>query len=360
MASKVVKEKNTKKNLPKADFNKLKKEIVTELKSDLKDSLKNEISDEIKAEVKSDLDSMVRRGLHEEAHSVISEEFDEKHRTEFFNGLDGEIKKRVIDQERALVRIKNWAIFRRDIIIILLLALSIFFAYYWVKDNYITKEEVQKIESVQKEEEEKVVKDDNYYLTNYSYLFNYVKTTYNNNMTYYLYSSNFAVSDIRNDVKLNMAFNNVSSDQLITTESGLEVKADVIDSAMKTIFGNIDYTKANFVVGCNYFIYHSESDSYISTNITCNDSTTVKKEEILKISEDEKNETITVETVLGIYDRVSNSLYKYNEWYTPVLENINESELDIKAEKDKLTSYKYTFKKDSNNNYHLVTISKNN
>jgi hypothetical protein len=289
MAKKKVEESN-KELMRELDIN--KKDLVDEIKKEIKESLDKEIEKKVDYESKDKLDKM----------------------------------------EKRIYRQKIFAIIKRDIIILILLGLSLYEAKILYDNGLLfglnKKEEVKQVVKVEDNEENKEEKDSKWYIDNYSYLLDNIKTNLEGEDKYYLYN-NISSSDIKNTVRLNMAY------QLLDVKSidGIfRVSEDTLKEAYNKIFNIDSYISENFNNSCINFIYNKDTKTYMAIDITCeNDNTEIFRNIKNIYEEDDK---IVIEAKVGILDRYNNKIsiingetFDYNE------ENI-----------DKLNTYKFIFK----------------
>ena len=277
------------------DLNINKKEIVNEIRKEIKESLEEEIIKKVGYEAQNKLDKM----------------------------------------ERKIYRQKRWALIRRDIIILLLLGFALYEGKLLYNNGLFfglnKKEDTKQVIKVADNEE----KTQEWYIEKYSYLLDNIKTNLSGDDKYYIYN-NLKVKDIKNSVKLNMAYqllNVKSNDGIIKISEG-----DIKDKYI-TIFGTDDYDAENFSNDCINFIYNKDLKTYIAIDITCDSNNTEVFRKITNIYEE--NDNIIVEAKVGILDKSENKItiingetLEYND------ENIN-----------KLKTYKFIF-----NNEHLIEI----
>ena len=289
MAKKKVEESN-KELMRELDIN--KKDLVDEIKKEIKESLDKEIEKKVDYESKDKLDKM----------------------------------------EKRIYRQKIFALIKRDIIILILLGLSLYEAKILYDNGLLfglnKKEEVKQVVKVEDNEETKEEKDSKWYIDNYSYLLDNIKTNLEGEDKYYLYN-NISSSDIKNTVRLNMAY------QLLDVKSidGIfKVSEDTLKEAYNKIFNIDNYISENFNNSCINFIYNKDTKTYMAIDITCeNDNTEIFRNIKNIYEEDDK---IVIEAKVGILDRDNNKISIINgETFDYNDENI-----------DKLNTYKFIFK----------------
>ena len=292
-----------------------KKEIVEEIKNSVKDELEEEIIKKVGYEASNKLDKM----------------------------------------EKRIYRQKRWALIRRDVLIIILLAFSAYegkilydngLLFDLNKKEKIVKEEVKVEENNNDKEEvkekEEIKKDLNWYINEYGYLLDNIKTNISGEDKYYLYKNNLKADDIKNSVKLNIVY------QLLNIESidgVIRIPEDEIKSKYQEIFGSLDaYEAVNFSNDCINFIYNKDNKSYMAIDSKCNSSDT----EIIKVINNivENNDRIIIEAKVGILDKSKNEISKIDSKETY---EYNEQNID------KLDNYQFTFK-----NKYFYKITKSN
>lgn len=311
------KEKIEKKENISNETNIDKDKLVTEIKKEVLDTLDEEISKRVEFETKNKLDKM----------------------------------------EKRIYKFKNAKIIRKDIVILLLLALIVFETkILYDNDLLLNKKKVSNKDIVEKEnkidkenikDKEEIKKDSKWYIDNYSYLLDNIKTNLEDN--YYLYKDNYTEDTIDNTVKLNMAYQLLSKDKINVNNSVITVNENDLKDAYKKIFGSLDkYSAENFNNDCIQFIYNENSKTYLAIDTKCQNKTTEKIEKIKDIYEENNN--IIIETIIGIHDKDNNNLININgDIITDNYSNdIEEYETD---------SYKYIFKKE-NKNYYFKEILK--
>ena len=328
MATKEITEKEVKakakKEIKKIDIDKDK--IMQEIKNDLTIKLKGQVTKELIDDIKKDVSVLVKEDV----------------KNELTKELNREMKK----ENRRVLRGKRGKIFRRDIIIIILLAIIGYLVYYMYNHNYVSF-------NISSNMNNNVINNDKKIVSNkedYSDLLNLVnvKLPIDNINSLYLYNNNYKEKDINDSIKLTMAFNSINKDEFTKEE---------LIGAYINIFGSSDnYKDTSFDYECKHFKYDSTTDSYVLTSNECNIESS--KEIVENIINTEKNsDKITITTIVGIYDNMDKSLYNYKNIYEPVASNVG-SNFDIKKYQNKLNSYKYTFKV-KNDKYYFYSIEKN-
>lgn len=331
------KEAKTKKIPPKVniDKEKIEKQIIKDIKTELKPELKNELKPELKEEVMEDLLLVI----------------------------DRETKNKLDKVEHKINHHKNMSILRKTIIIIILLLLVIFETKLLYDHNlipYIQNNNIEKtpednttIEVYNNDTSNTILKDKEWYLDNYSYLLDNVKTNLTDDNKYYLYEGNYKELTIKNSVRLNMAYQVLEESNIQTENNVITISNENLKEAYKKVFGSIaNYKESNFSNDCIQFFYDSINDNYMAINTICEESNTEFKEYIDNIYEEDNN--IIIETIIGVYNKDNNTLLKING--TEVSDSFNE-EFSIEDYKELLDKYKYTFK-NIDGEYYFNSIEK--
>ena len=268
----------------------------------------------------------------------ITKEIKENLDDEINKKVDYEAKNKLDKMERRIYRQKNLSLIRRDIIILLFLGLIVYetkllydngllFGLNKKESNKEIKEVVENKEEVSEENK----KDLNWYIDKYGALLDNVNTNLTSDDKYYLYLGNYKEKDIRNDVRLNMAY------QLLDVKSNdgiYKVSESNIKDAYKKVFGSLDnYVATNFYNDCISFIYNKSSESYMAIDTECEVDSTEIIRSIKNIYEE--NDRVIIEVNVGVLDRENNTINNINS--VEVMEN-NKDNIA------KLDTYKFTFK----------------
>ena len=313
-----------KKEVKKIDIN--KEEVLTDIKNELTTKIKKEITKELIDEIKNDVSIIVK----EDVRSDLKKE------------IDSEIKK----NSKRNIRGKRGKIFRRDIIIIILLLIIGYLMYFMYNHNYISFSINSNMNNVSLLNDKKIVKSDD----DYSYLLDSVnvKLPFENSNSLYLYLDNYNESNINDSIKLTMAYNYINSDSF---------SVDDIKNAYTKLFNtDKNFKNVSFDYECKKFKYDESSNSYSLVNNECiNPSSKEILESIINTTKKENKVIIT--TVVGVFDKNNNSLYNYKNIYEPIAVNLNNN-FSIKNYQNKLNTYKYTFIK-NNDSYYFDSIHKN-
>lgn len=287
--------------------------------------------------------------IKKEVQNQISEEIIKK--------VDYETKNKLDKMEKRIYKYKNISIIKRNIVIILFLAIIIFETKILYDNDLLHLSNNKKIdennisETKKELEEQEEVKDTKWYIDNYSYLLDNVKTDLTGEDTYYLYKKNYTESSIRNSVRLNMSYQLLNKEDIIIENSVVTIKESDLKESYKKIFGSLDnYKSENFNNNCIQFIYNKDSKSYMAINTVCEESNEELLEEIKAIYEEDNK--IVIETIVGIKIKDNKELNNIDG--TKVTDNYSGN---ISEFEDKLNKYQYIFEK-TDNNYYLKEINK--
>lgn len=305
-----VKKEDNSKNLLK-ELNIQKEAIVEEIKRDIKGSLYDEISNTIEYESKKTLEKM----------------------------------------EKKIYKYKNKSIFKRNIIILIFLVIIIFETKILYDNNLLfglnkkeeTKEQKEELLN-NKEIDIKEEKDLDWYIDNYSYLLDNIKTNLNEEDQFYLYEKDYNVESIKNSVKLNIAYQLL--DGKIKNENGIiEIDEEYLKKSFEKVFSKDSYKSENFNNSCIQFIYNKELKKYLAIDTECDKNEFEIFRNIKNIYEEDNK--IIIEVNVGLVDEEEKTLITINKKnkYDYSKENI-----------EKLYVYEFVFKKE-NDNYYLNKIN---
>ena len=287
----------------------------------------------------------IAKEIKKEAKDELLEEVKRK--------IDYESKKSLENAEKKIYKYKNFAIFKRDILILLFLGVIIFETKILYDNDLLFKESkkndapvVDKVENNNKEDEEKpeVVKDLAWYKENYGYLYTNIKTNLED--TYYLYKKSIKVDEIDNTVKLNMAYQLLDDKKV--EGSVISIEGNKLKDAYKKIFGDIEFKAENFKDNCIQFIYNKDTNTYMAIDTTCKSTNDSLVTDITNIFE--KDNTLVIEVVAGILKDKKLS----NIDGVKIKDNYNNN---IDEVKDKLSKYEFIYEKQENE-YYLKEIKK--
>lgn len=266
------KDDNTKDLLKELDIK--KEDLIEEIKNDIKLKLEDEISNRVNYEAKNKLEKM----------------------------------------EKRIYKYKNRSMLKRNFLILILLGIIIFETKILYDNNLLSKldnkDENNEIKQEMREdnilEYQKGEKDSNWYIKNYSYLLDNIKTNISDEDQYYLYKKDYTEDSIRNSIKLNMAYQ-LLADGIKSENNIIEVKEKDLKSAYEKIFGNIENFKSeNFNDSCIQFIYNKETKNFMAIDTDCDEDRETIFRSIKKIYEEDDKLIIAV--FIGVYNEEEKTL----------------------------------------------------
>lgn len=287
------------------------------------------------------------------------------------NELSTSIQLSIADEYNSIVkqqlaraeRRRRWNNFFHDVVIIVVVFLAVYFWCCLVDAKYFDfmKTECERTNTCQAQEIEEAqiagpIKDANWYLANYSYLYNDLQMDLNADdvAAYYIYSDDRKVSQIEANFLLSMAYNRadatVSADQQTTTVSN-----ESMQRAFESVFGSLEYYEAtDFEHGCLKFEYDRGNKAFVAQNQECDQSQRRRIiEKIEKIYEE--GEAIYVITTAAIQDATEQTLYNFDNLFQPVALNADVDDLSLYSAS--LNRYQYQFK-ESEQGYSFSSITK--
>ena len=309
-----------KKEVKKLDIN--KEEVILDLKNDLTNKIKNQITKEVIDDMKKDVSSLVREDIKKDIESQIN----------------NEIRK----ANKRVLRGRRGKIFRRDIVIIVLLIFIGYLFYFMYNHNYVNF-------SINSNMNNNIIINDKKNVSkkeDYSYLLDMVniKLPFDNNSSLYLYAGNYNEKNINSSIKLTLAYNYILKDEF--------TKEEMKEAYIKLFGTDKNYQDVSFDYECKHFKY---DETYKLISDECmNISSKEIVEKIINISN--KKDKVVITTVVGVYDNSDKSLYNYKNIYDAVAVNLN-SNFDISSYQKKLNTYEYTFI-NNNGEYYFDSIKK--
>ena len=259
--------------------------------------------------------------------------------------------------------------FRKNILILLLIGVIGYFGYCLWDAKYFKFMKNYEIVSVGKNNdntetkvdaevivEEQVIKDKQWYINNYGYLLNNIKLSLpmDNSNVYYLYSGNMDKNNMKDTIKLNLAYKFIENKT--ETDNNYSITEEEMQKAYLKLFGELDSYQANsFTVDCMQFYYNATDKIFTAFKFTCDTVSSLQiKEEIKDMYED--NDYIVIETVMGVYNVDNKQLFNYINLYNAVTLDFDETKSVLDYE-NSLNTYKYKFKR-INDNYYFESIEK--
>ncbi len=327
------------------------------MKRDILENIKEDILEEVQKEVKTTIINSTKEYKEE-----LKEDLLEDINNAFMDKMDME--------EKRILRSKNSSIFKRNVIILVLIGVILYFGYCLFDARYFDfmKSECERngtcgVANTKEGEtpdtpsnETEVVKDKKWYIENYGYLLDNVKLSLNADQVsaYYLYSTDRDISEMKSSVLLNLAYHQVNSKNIKTNSVSITVEGSVLKEAFEKVFGSTTYyNPTNFTYNCLNFKYNQEKDRFSADNKKCSTTTNKILEEIDDMYED--GNVLYMITNATIYNESESAFYTFDNLYEPTVTNVNENDLSINAKK--LNRYQYQFKK-VDDTYYLNSIVK--
>lgn len=270
------------------------------------------------------------------------------------NQIEFNITKRLKDEEKRIMRGKTGKIIRRDIIIIILLAIVGYFGYCLYDVDYFnirtkiveTPKEPSNDKQNDEDNNEPVVDikpDSSYYIENFGYLVNRLNIV--DESIFSLYQENIALEDLNNELILKIAYKNLPKNTINIDNNMITFSSENIQETAKNIFGEeIIIQDEMFSYNNIKFMYYNET--YIGL-----------KEEETKvgflskiIDAQEKNNALTFEIIVA---KLSPENKLLNNLDQVIIEDYQNE--DLASIKEKLNIYSITFE-NINDNYIFKNI----
>lgn len=266
-----------------------------------------------------------------------------------FNSVDNKIEELVRKTDKRIINIKNRSIFKRNLVIIILLCLSLFLTYLLYNEGYFDKffnhkentsetvvtEETKPEEQIEEDEESKLDK----LKKEYSHLLDNINISEDSPYLIDLYNGK-----LTNKMKLSIAITNVEKDKIEQDEDVYTIKEEDLKEEYAKLF-NIDkynatsfelnYIDIKYLKSGNMYLFYEPLD--FNTNI---------RREIIGINVKDNIVKITVSEGYII----DNILYNVT-----TKEVINEKNISIVDNCKKLNKITYVFEK-INDNYILTGV----
>lgn len=315
-----------------------------------------EIKEEIKT-VESYEEELVNF-LNKQKESIASELS-----TKVDEQIELQVSKRMKEEERKIVRGKTGKIIRRDLFIIILIAIIGYFGYCLYKVDYfnIRIKPVEPTPNIKDDKPQEdnptpdnneptkpVIKDEHdieYYLKNYGYLLDNINI--NDESIFNLYKGKINLENIPNELVLKIAYKNLSKEVINTDNNMITFNSEALLNSATKIFGSNIYLKHElFNYNNTKFMYYN--DTYIGLKEI--DTTTGF---ISKVSEvKEENNNLSFKVVVARLTQENKLINNINE---VVIESYqNENILDYQ---DKLSTFEVTFTHNiESNNYDFTSI----
>ncbi len=293
--------------------------------------------------------------LNKEIQETImsnTEKYKEVFKEEITNDIQNEVDNIMQQEEKKILRSRSFSIFKRDILILILVGICLYFGYCLYDVHYFDfmKSECEKNGTCNVVENnpsnpdnnkpQEVVKDTKWYLENYSYLLDHAHTNLNadNVNAYYLYSNDYTVNDIKTSYLLNMAYGRLDKKAIKTNTQNITVDGDDLKNAFETLFGSTtNYKEVSFTYDCLRFTYNKSKNRYIAENNKCPKASKEIVEKIDDIYED--GDALYIITTATIYNNEDGSFYSFDDLFEPVVSNVKKDDLTLHSKK--LNKYQY-------------------
>ena len=328
------------------------KKAENDAKKDILNNVKDKVMAELNKEIKASLTSQVNQ-------------FKESFQEEITRTINEEVEEVVKREEKRIARSKNFALFKKNVVILILLAITCYFGYclYDVKYFNFMKSDCEKngncmvsnTDDKNSNPTEEVIKDKNWYMENYGYLLNNVQVSLDADQVsaYYLYSKDYVLSDIKVSYLLNLAFKQVDSKNIKENSLNVTVDEEVLKKAFENLFGSLDNYKAStFSYNCLNSQYDKDKKRYVADNKECSSNKKILENITDMYEEDNKLYILTTAT---IYDENEASFYTFDNLFDAKVANVTPN--DLESNSKKLNKYQYIFKK-ADDTYYFDSITK--
>ena len=336
-----------------------------EIEKKEEENIQKDVVKEIKEKILTEVDKEIKNIIIEN-----TKQYKEELKEELIEDVDNEIVDFFEKEEKRLIRGKNAAIFKRNVIILALLGIAIYFAYCLFDVRYFDfmKSECERqgnctsqstnnpSESDDQTKPTEIVKDKDWYIKNYGYLLDQTKLNLNadNVSAYYLYSMDRKVSEMKSQVLLNLAYSALTPKQIKTNSVTITVDGDDLKAAFEKLFGTgVQYKPTSFTYNCLSFEYNQDKNRFTADNTKCSTTNNKIVEEISDMYEE--GNVLYIITSATIYNGSENSFYSFDNLYEPIITGVTETDITTNARR--LNKYQYQFKK-SEDNYYLDSIIK--
>lgn len=302
--------------------------------------LKDEILAEINSTVKEELVETVKNDVKDSFDNTCKEEIKETIKKDIILDIENSLKH---DQVK-LSRRKSFKIFRLNVYILILLAISLFLIYRLYKASNI------EIKVIDKKTETTTVLDNttapiydlNYYKDKYGYLLNEINIT---NLD--LLKGSYEVKNISVSDKIAMAYKNLKDTDKIAEGIITKVDETVLKSSYDHLFNDGLYSNTNFVVDGMNFAYSESTKSYLAIG------SSEKNMQVLNSIYEIKEESnlVTISVYVGV--NINNKLYNVNDLENSI-KDLNGSNIDDVV--TSLSKLDYTFEF-ADGNFHLIKLT---
>lgn len=302
--------------------------------------LDRKTKEQIRQELLEVVNTKVKDELVETIANDVRESFDDEYKTEIKKEIEQElmidIKEDLRKEQAKISRRKSFKIFRLYIYMLVLIAIICYLVYLLynnggldILDKYkIVKQDATTTTTTKA----LVVKDFNYYYSNYGHLIDKINIT-----NYDLLKGNYNIMSVEVEDRLGMAYKNLSDDNINVEGMIYTFTDEVLKNSYKELFGSDDgYESRNFIVDNISYAFQDSTSSYIAI------PTSVATEEIKNIITDikEENNKLIFTCKVALVKNF-NEVYNINDLETSIGTITNESELTNFNEA--LSNVKYTF-----------------
>ncbi len=339
---------------------------------------KNEISKKEEENIKRDIVKEIKEKVVEEVNKEIkvsiienTKKYKEDLKEELIEDVNNEVADLVKKEEKRLLKGKNSAIFKRDVVILLFFGLILYFGYCLYDAKYfnfmksecerngncgVVENSANTTNGENSEQPVEEVKDKDWYIKNYGDLLDKTKLSLSADSvsSYYLYSGDRKIDEIKTSVLLNLAYQELSSKKIKTNSVSITVDGEDLKEAFESLFGPfVNYKATSFDYNCLHFKYNQDKDRYTADNTKC----TTANNKILEEIDDmyEEGDVLYIITNATIYNENENSFYTFDNLYEPEVTEVTEEDLSVHARK--LNRYQYQYKK-YEDHYYLDSIIK--
>lgn len=280
---------------------------------------------------------------------------------ELDNKIDGLVQVKIERYEKKLNKQKQRALLKKNIIIIILLGIVLYEGKILYdngllnnssyKSDDVNNTVVNKDDSSNKEEVIEDKKDLEWYIKEYGYLLDNVKTNLVGEDFSYLYQDSYDVKDIDNKVRLNMAYQLLEKEDISDKDGFLTIDSSVLEEKYKTIFGEtLEFKNEDFTNDCINFIYNESMDKYLAIAIESTSKENEIKQEIISV--EEKEEKLIITTILGVYDNKEKTISNLDNTFNKKYKD------NILEHKDQLNKFEYEFIRESDAYYFKLITKK--
>lgn len=252
--------------------------------------------------------------------------------------IDLEVEQAVKRAEKRLINQKNYAIIKRNIIIVLLLILSVYLTYLLHNtgyfNKYLNKPEKQEVQEQSPQNSTEITPEEksetDILIEKYSYLLNNIEINENSN-----YLKDYYNGNLTNELKLYLAANQLEENEIISEESTNIIENEKIENAYKKLFNDKKYENISFEYKNLKFKYLKTQDIYIADGtLETTKSNIVRVINSIEKTQD-KIEILTTEALVE-KNKMSNIETKKE------ISTYKDSS-SLKNNKEKLNNMKYTF-----------------